>query len=61
MTTDTPGPVPLFERFRLVYPSGTVIESYYCGGATLGEVEVSHPLAVVGVVEDSLVDVGSRA
>ena len=48
---DTPDPIPRFERFRLVYPSGTVIESYYCGGATLREVQVTHPLAVVEVVE----------
>ncbi|MDQ3776257.1 MAG: hypothetical protein M3461_18820 [Pseudomonadota bacterium] len=50
-TPDTPEPVPHFECFRLVYPSGTVIESYYPGGATLREVQVTHPLAAVEVVE----------
>ena len=50
MTTDTPGPAPRFERFRLTYPSGTVIESYFAGGATLREVQVTHPIAVVEVV-----------
>jgi hypothetical protein len=48
-------------RFTVTYPSGTVIPSFYAGGATLIEVRVTHPLAAVEVVEESLVDVGSRA
>ena len=60
MTTDTPEPVPLYERFTVTYLSGTVIESY-AGGATLIEVRVTHPLAVVEAIEDSSVGVGSRA
>ena len=55
MTTETPEPVPRFERFTVTYPSGTVIPSFYCGGVTLREVQVTHPLAVVEVVEDSRV------
>jgi len=38
-------------RFTVTYPSGTVIESFYAGGATLMEVRVTHPLAAVEVVE----------
>jgi hypothetical protein len=55
MTTDTAD--PLFERFRLTYPSGTAVEAFYCGGATLREVRVVHPMAVVEAVEDSRVSV----
>jgi len=54
---DAPEPVLLYERFTVTYPaSGTVIPSLYCGGATLREVQVSHPLAQVEAVEDSRVD-----
>jgi len=53
MTTDAPE--PLYERFTATYPSGTVIESYYAGGATLREVQVSHPMAGIDAVEDSRV------
>ena len=56
MTTDTE-PVPLFERFTVTYQSGTVIPSFYPGGATLREAQVSHPLATVAAVEDSRVSV----
>lgn len=56
-----PEPPPLYERFTVTYPSGTVIPSFYAGGATLIEVRVTHPLAVVEAIEDSLVGVGSRA
>ena len=56
MTTDTPK--PRFERFCLAYPSGTVVMAFYGDGATLGEVRVTHPLAVVEAVEDSRVSVG---
>jgi len=49
MTTDTPE--PLYEHFAVTYPSGTVIESYYPGGAMLQEVQVSHPMATVEPVE----------
>lgn len=53
MTTDTPEPEPRHERFRLVYPSGTVIESHYGpDGATLREVRVTHPMATVEPVEE---------
>ena len=31
-------PAPLYERFRLTYPSGTVVDTYFGDGATLGEV-----------------------
>jgi hypothetical protein len=55
--TDTPEPTPLYERYRLVYPSGTAIDAYYAGGATLREVAVLHPLARVEAIEDSLVSV----
>jgi len=58
MTTDTPArntpePAPRFERFRLTYPTGTVIESFYADGATLEEVRVMHPLARVEVVAEA--------
>jgi hypothetical protein len=40
------------ERFTVTYlASGTVIPSFYCDGATLREVRVAHPLAVVALVE----------
>lgn len=44
-------PEQLHEHFTVTYPSGTVIESFYAGGATLTEVRVTHPMAVVEVVE----------
>ena len=44
-------PLALYERFTVTYPSGTVIESFYAGGATLREVQVAHPMAVVEEVE----------
>ncbi|MGH7315687.1 MAG: hypothetical protein ACREJS_05435 [Candidatus Rokuibacteriota bacterium] len=53
--TDTPEPVPQFERFTVTYPSGTVVASFYPGGAPLEEVRMTHPLAVVEAVEDSRV------
>jgi len=54
--TATDTPEPCFERFTVAYSaSGTVIPSFYCGGATLREVQVSHPLATVEAVEDSRV------
>ncbi|MGH8584654.1 MAG: hypothetical protein ACREWE_00165 [Gammaproteobacteria bacterium] len=52
---DTPELEPRYERFRLTYPSGTVVESYYGpDGADLEEVRVAHPLATVEPVEASL-------
>jgi hypothetical protein len=54
MTTETTEPIPRFERFRIEYPSGTVIESYCPGGAPLEEVRTTHPMATVSAVEDSL-------
>ena len=54
-----PEPPALYERFTVTYPSGTVIPSFYAGGATLGEVRVTHPLAKVEAVEDPLAGVGS--
>ena len=57
MTTETPEPVPRFERFTVTYPSGTVIPSFYCGGVTLREVQVTHPMATVKAVSDSRVSV----
>lgn len=50
-----PEPPALYERFTVTYPSGTVIPSFYCGGATLLEVRVTHPLAVVEAIEASRV------
>jgi hypothetical protein len=38
---------PLFERFTVRYPSGTVVMGYYCGGVSLAEARVTHPMAVV--------------
>ena len=35
MTTDTPE--PCYERYRLAYPSGTVVMAFYAGGAPLDE------------------------
>ena len=52
MPADTPEPEPRFERFRLVYPSGTMVMAFYAGGAPLEEVKVTHPLARVEAVED---------
>ena len=56
-----PPPVPLYERFTATYQSGTVIEPYYSGGATLREARVTHPLATVEAVEDSRVSVEAGA
>lgn len=50
-----------FARFRLAYPSGTMVDAYYCDGATLGGVRVTHPMAVVQAVDDSRVRRGGRA
>ncbi|MGH8584639.1 MAG: hypothetical protein ACREWE_00090 [Gammaproteobacteria bacterium] len=52
---DTPFPAPRFERFTVTYPSGTVVASFYPGGALLEEARITHPLAVVEAVEDSRV------
>ena len=38
------------------HPGGTVVMAFYADGATLGEVRVTHPLAVVDAVEGPLVD-----
>jgi hypothetical protein len=46
---------PRYEWFHVTYPSGTVVMSFYPGGEPLEEVRVTHPMAVVEVVEDSLV------
>lgn len=53
MTTDTPE--SRFECFHLAYPSGTVVDAYYGGGAALGKVKATHSLAVVKAVEASRV------
>jgi len=42
-----PGWPALYERFTVTYPGGTFIESFYGDGATLGEVRVTPPLALV--------------
>jgi hypothetical protein len=52
MEPGVPEPPAVYERFTVTYPSGTVIPSFYTGGATLIEVRVAHPLAVVEAVED---------
>lgn len=52
----TPSPRPLYERFTVYPASGTVLQSFYCGGATLREAQVSHPLAQVDADEDSRVE-----
>lgn len=46
-----------YERFTVTYPSGTAFESccFIGGGATLREVAVAHPMAVVTPDEDSRV------
>ena len=41
--TATTESVPLFERFTVTYPSGTVIPPFYAGGAYLEEVRFTHP------------------
>jgi hypothetical protein len=58
MTTNTPEPEPepRYERYRVAYPSETVVQACYCDGATLGKVRVTHPLAVVEAIEGSLVN-----
>jgi hypothetical protein len=53
-------PEPRFENFTVAYESGTVIPSFYPGGATLREARVGHPLAVVEPVEDSQVSETGR-
>jgi hypothetical protein len=45
MTTNTPEPEPRYERYRVAYPSETVVQACHCDGATLGKVRVTHPLA----------------
>lgn len=52
------GGLALHERFRLTYPSGTVVMPFYAGGASLEEVAVTHRMAEVEAVEDSWVSVG---
>ncbi len=52
MTPDAPESEPLYERFAVTYPSGTVIEAFYAGGATLREVRVTHPMGTVEPVEE---------
>ena len=54
MPADTPEPAPLFERFRVTYPSGTTFDSHWPGGATLREVELAHLMATVEPVEVSV-------
>jgi hypothetical protein len=56
-STPDEAPEPRYERFLVRYPSGTVIESccFIGGGATLREVAVAHPLAVVAAIADSRV------
>jgi hypothetical protein len=62
MIHDTPEPEPRFERFTVRYPSGTVLESYWCieGGGTLQAVQMEHPLGVVEPDADSLVSEADR-
>jgi hypothetical protein len=48
MTTE---PEPRFEWFRLSYPSGTLVMSYYACGAPLEEVKACHPTAMVEPIE----------
>jgi hypothetical protein len=49
-------PEPRFENFTVAYSeSGTVIPSFYPGGATLTEARVGHPLAKVEADEASRV------
>jgi hypothetical protein len=57
MTTDPPE--PRYERFTVIYPSGTVINSVWCleGGGTLRAVQVEHPMAQVTPVENSRVHI----
>lgn len=50
--TRRPEPEPRYDRFIIPYPSGTVIEAFYAGGATLREVQVLHPMATVEVAEE---------
>jgi hypothetical protein len=50
-----PEPPQLYERFAATYPSGTVIESFYAGGATLREAQVGHPMATASAVKESRV------
>jgi len=52
MTTAALDPAPRFERFRLTYPSGTVIDAYYGDGALLEEVRVTHPMTTVEPIEE---------
>lgn len=42
-TTKAPEPEPSYERFRLVYPSATVVMAFYADGAPLEEGRVTHP------------------
>ena len=42
----------------MAYPSAAVVMAFYAGGAMPGEVQATHLLAVVEVVEDSRVRVG---
>jgi hypothetical protein len=55
MTTDTSE--PLYRRFRITYPSGTTLDSYWLleGGGTVQQVMLEHPLGVVEADLDSRV------
>jgi hypothetical protein len=50
MTTETPE--PRFKRFRLIYPSGTVVDAYYGDGAMVEEVRATRPMATVEAIEE---------
>jgi hypothetical protein len=52
MTTETakaPVLAPRYERFTATYPSGTVVMSFYAGGAPLEEARMTHPVVVVAL------------
>jgi hypothetical protein len=55
--TPEPHPEPRYTRFHVRYQTGVAFESHCPGGATLREVAIEHPLAVVEAIAGSQIKV----
>jgi hypothetical protein len=56
-STPIEAPEPRYGAFRITFPTGTALDSYWLieGGGTLRQVQVEHPLAAVEADENSRV------